>query len=60
MLRKPKTQKKIKEISSYLEEHYPFLYQSVGGRRVRKILREIVFKKKEIKRENNKNFSLTN
>ncbi len=46
MLRKPTTQTKIEKISSYLEEHYPSLYQSVGGRRVRKILTEIVLKKR--------------
>jgi hypothetical protein len=56
MLRKPTTQKKIKEISAYLEEHYPFLYQSVGGPRVKKILRDIVFKKRAYRKANSKNF----
>jgi hypothetical protein len=59
MLSKTNTQKKIKKISSYLEEHYPSLYRSVGGRRVKKIIREIVFKKREYRRANNNNFGLS-
>jgi len=49
------TQKKIQKISSYLEEKYPFLYNSVGGREVRKILKEIVFPKRGSKKAAQKN-----
>ena len=50
------TQKKIQKISSYLEEKYPFLYISVGGREVRKILKEIVFPKRVSKKATQKKF----
>jgi hypothetical protein len=50
MLPKTNTKGKIEKASSYLEEHYPVLYNSVGGKRVKKILREIVFKKREQKK----------
>jgi hypothetical protein len=50
MVTRENAQRKIEKVSSYLEEKYPFLYQSVGGKRVKKILREIVFKKRQQKK----------
>jgi hypothetical protein len=59
MLSKINSQKKIDKICSYLEEHYPYLYNSVGGRRVKKILHDVVFKKRAYRRNNNQHVGLS-